>query len=380
MKPIRVLTLIDGFRMGGAETLLAPLAVAMRETDVDMEFVGLDSAAVNSEKTLAILAEAGVHPRSLGITRLLDPTGIPRLAREIRSGGYDLVHTHLEMSASFAVPAAKLTGRPVVCTFHHVTERWPGLEYWREHVATKAATLGDRVLFVSEASRVSWAKVHRRGRAAANWDVLHNGIDVSNFRPGEADPAVRHELGRGPGPLVVLPAAFRDFKGIPVAIKAWPLVLQKHPNAILSLVGGGEEEDRYRRLVSDLRLTDSVIFAGVRSDMPQVYRAADVILLPSVYGENLPTVLIEASASGKAIAASRIGGIPDIIVDGSTGLLFEPNNPTALADTVTRLLSDPQLRASLGPPAIKRAHTEFSATTWAHRLQELYTELIEHKR
>ncbi|MUL63998.1 glycosyl transferase family 1 [Mycobacterium sp. CBMA 234] len=380
MKPLRVLTLIDGFRMGGAETLLAPLAVAMRETDVEMDFVGLDDASVNAEKTMTILSEAGVHPRSLGITRLLDPTGIPRLAREIRSGGYDLVHTHLEMSATFAVPAAKLAGRPVVCTFHHVTERWPGREYWREHLATEAATRGDRVLFVSEASRVSWAQVHRRGRVADNWDVLHNGIDVSNFRPGEPDPAVRRELGGGPGPLVVLPAAFRDFKGIPVAIQAWPQVLQKHPDAILSLVGGGPDEAEFRRQVDTAGLTDSVIFTGVRSDMPQVYRAADVVLLPSIYGENLPTVLIEASASGKAIAASRIGGIPDIIVDGSTGLLFEPKDPAALATTVIRLLDDPQLRTSLGEPAIERAHTEFSATTWAHRLQDLYLELIEKKR
>ncbi|MUM35175.1 glycosyltransferase family 4 protein, partial [Mycolicibacterium sp. CBMA 361] len=289
-------------------------------------------------------------------------------------------HTHLEMSATFAVPAAKLAGRPVVCTFHHVTERWPGREYWREHLATEAATRGDRVLFVSEASRTSWAQVHRRGRVADNWDVLHNGIDVSNFRPGEPDPAVRRELGGGPGPLVVLPAAFRDFKGIPVAIQAWPQVLQKHPDAILSLVGGGPDEAEFRRQVDTAGLTDSVIFTGVRSDMPQVYRAADVVLLPSIYGENLPTVLIEASASGKAIAASRIGGIPDIIVDGSTGLLFEPKDPAALATTVIRLLDDPQLRTSLGGPAIERAHTEFSATTWAHRLQDLYLELIEKKR
>ncbi|OLO99701.1 glycosyl transferase family 1 [Mycolicibacterium porcinum] len=380
MKPIRVLTLIDGFRMGGAETLLAPLAVAMRDTAVEMDFVGLDDAAVNSEKTLTILSEAGVNPRSLGIRRLLDPMGVPRLAREIRSGGYDLVHAHLEMAASFAVPAAKLTGRPVVSTFHHVTERWPGRRYWREHIATEAATLGDRVLFVSEASRVSWARVHERGRVPANWDVLHNGIDVSNFHPGEPDPAVRAELGGGAGPLVILPAAFRTFKGIPVAIQAWPLVLQKHPDAVLSLVGGGPDEAEFRRQVSEAGLTDSVVFTGVRSDMPQVYRAADVVLLPSVYGENLPTVLIEGSASGKAIAASRIGGIPDIIVDGTTGLLFEPNNPAALASTVTQLLDNPQLRILLGKQAIERAHTEFSATTWAKRLEALYNELIEHKR
>ena len=380
MKPMRVLTLIDGFRMGGAETLLAPLAVAMRDTDVDMDFAGLDDASVNAEKTMQILSEAGVHPRSLGIRRILDPTGVFRLARELRSGGYDLVHTHLEMSATFAVPAAKLTGIPVVSTFHHVTERWPGREYWREHVATEAATRGDRVLFVSEASRVSWAQVHRRGRVAANWDVLHNGIDVGNFRSGEPDPAVRNALGGGPGPLVILPAAFRYFKGIPVAIAAWPQVLQKHPDAVLSLVGGGEEEAEYRRLVDEAGLTGSIMFAGVRSDMPQVYRAADVVLLPSIYGENLPTVLIEASASGKAIAASRIGGIPDIIVDGATGVLFEPDDPAALATTVSRLLDDAQRRTSLGQQAIERAHTEFSADAWAHRLRALYSELIERKR
>lgn len=197
--------------------------------------------------------------------------------------------------------------------------------------------------------------------------------------------------------MVVLPAAFRDFKGIPLAIRAWPQVLQKHPDAILSLVGGravqesttgtakfsteGEEDEtELRKLVSELGLTDSVVFAGMRSDMPEVYRAADAVLLSSIYGENLPTVLIEASASGKAIAAPRIGGIPDIVVDGATGLLFEANDPAALAAAVIRLLDDPELRKSFVQPAVERAHTEFSATAWARRLQDLYNELIERKR
>ncbi|MUL45449.1 glycosyltransferase family 4 protein [Mycobacterium sp. CBMA293] len=380
MKPIRVLTLIDGFRMGGAEMLLAPLAVAIRNTNIEMDIVGLDDSSVNAEKTMTILSEAGVHPRSLGVRRLLDLSGVPRLVREIRSGDYDLVHAHLEMSASFAVPAAKLSGRPVVCTFHHVTQRWPGRAHWRERIAAEAATRGDRVLFVSEASRASWSEVHRGGRTPRNWDVLHNGIDVSNFRPDAPDPTVRNEIGGGPGPLVVLPAAFRDFKGIPVAIQAWPLVLQKHPNAILSLVGGGPDEAEFRKLVSEAGLIDSVIFAGVRSDMPQVYRAADLVLLPSTFGENLPTVLIEASASGSAIAASKIGGIPDIVIDGDTGLLFEANDPAALAATVTRLLESPELRTTLGGQAVERARTKFSSASWARRLHDLYVELNQRKR
>lgn len=377
-----MLTLIDGFRMGGAETLLVPLAVAARaaELKIDMDIVGVGPVSHNADKTMAILASAGVQPRSLGIRRLLDPKGIPRLTHEIRAGGYDVVHAHLEMAMTLAVPAARLARRPIVCTFHHVTSPLPGRAGWRERAAVEAASRSDRALFVSEASRTSFADIYRRGRIPANWSVLHNGIDVNDYSPGQADPRVLDELSGGRRPTVVLPAAFRNFKGIPVAIDAWRHVVATHPSAILVLVGGGPDEGALRKRVADAGMADSIVFAGVRTDMPSVYRAADVILLPSTYGENLPTVLIEASAAGKAIAASRIGGIPDIIVDGATGLLFEPNDPVALASAVSRLLSDEQLRTTLGEQAILRARSEFSAASWAGRLRELYTEVTQPGR
>lgn len=189
------------------------------------------------------------------------------------------------------------------------------------------------------------------------------------------------ELTGGRRPIVVLPAAFRHFKGgIPVAIDAWPHVVRQHPTALLVLVGGGPDEGALRQRAADVGMTDSIVFAGVRTDMPSVYRTADMVLLPSTYGENLPTVLIEASAAGKAIAASRIGGIPDIIVDGVTGRLFEPNDPVALAATVCQLLADESLRENLGEAATLRARSEFSATSWARRLYALYSEIAEKSR
>lgn len=377
-----MLTLIDGFRLGGAETLLVPLAVAARDTDlkIDMDILGVGLESNNADKTLALLAEAGIQPRSLGIRRLLDPSGIPRLTREIRDGGYDVVHAHLEMAMTLAVPAARLARRPVVCTFHHVTSPLSGRAGWRERAAVEAASRSDRVLFVSEASRKSFGDIYRPRRLPANWTVLHNGIDIDQFHPGQSDAAVLSELSGGRRPIVVLPAAFRHFKGIPVAIDAWPHVVREHPAALLVLVGGGPDEGALRQRAADVGMTDSIVFAGVRTDMPSVYRTADMVLLPSTYGENLPTVLIEASAAGKAIAASRIGGIPDIIVDGVTGRLFEPDDPVALATTVCQLLSDEPLRKKLGEAATLRARSEFSATSWARRLYALYSEISEKNR
>jgi glycosyltransferase involved in cell wall biosynthesis len=375
---VRALVLIDAFRMGGAETLLAPMIVAARNTDVQMDVMSVLSEAPNSEKTMKILSDAGIATRSLGIRRTLDPVGVPRLSSVIRRDGYDVVHAHLELAMTLAVPAAALARRPAVCTFHHVMRPLTGRAAWRERLAVEAATRSRAVFFVSEASRHSFQEAYRPRQMPANWAVMHNGIDLENFLPGEGDPAVRAQLSGGrTGPLVVLSAAFRDFKGIPVAIKAWPAVRQRFPDAVLSLVGGGELESELRQLVAEDGLGEVVVFAGVRTDMPEVYRAADVVLLPSLYGENLPTVLIEASATSRAIAASRIGGIPDIVIDNETGLLFEPGSPDGLAGVVCRLLEDAELRQRLGAAARDRARDEFSSAAWVSRLRSTYLEVMK---
>lgn len=366
----RVLVLIDAFRMGGAETLLAPMLVASRDTDLHIEVMGVSPESLNAAETMRILAGAGVDTRSLGIRRLLDPVALPRLTRVIRD--FDLVHAHLEMAMTLAVPAAKLAGRPAVCTFHHVARPLTGRRAWRERLAVEAASRSHRALFVSTASQTSFQQRYRPRGVPANWAVMHNGIDIARFAPGEPDPVIRAELGARSGPLVVLSAAFRDFKGIPVAIRAWRRVHEQFPDAVLALVGGGDTEPQLRKQVADEGLTDSVVFAGVRTDMPEVYRAADVVLLPSTHGENLPTVLIEASATGRAVAASRVGGIPDIVADNETGLLFAPNDPDDLAATVCRLLGDSGLRHDLGAAALVRARERFSAGAWVDRLHTAY--------
>lgn len=375
-RPIKALVLIDAFRMGGAETLLAPMIAASRDTDIEMDVVSVSPAELNSAKTMQILAEADIPTRSLGIRRLLDPVALPRLTRLIRRGQYDVVHAHLEMAMTLAVPAAALVRRPAVCTFHHVARPLSGRAAWRERVAVEAATRSARALFVSEASRLSFQQAYRPGGMPPNWEVMHNGVDISNYHPGPVDPAVRNQLGGAGTQVVVLPAAFRDFKGVPVAIRAWAGVRERFPHAVLALVGGGELEAELRELVATLGLSEAVVFAGVRTDMPEVYRAADVVLSASIFGENLPTVLIEASATGCAVAASRTGGIPDIVVDTETGLLFEPGSEQGLTDVVCRLLADAGLRERLGAAARLRAQREFSATAWMARLRSTYVEVI----
>lgn len=376
---MRILTLLDAFKLGGAETLIANLARVAGTAGIELDVVSLHPPSPDRSALEPMLRDAGLEPRYLGVQRTLDPAGLRALVREIKTSRCDVVHAHLEMAITLGVPAARMAGVPAVCTFHHVHRPISGRTAARERLAVEAATRSSRVVFVSEASRRSFADAHRAGRPVpANWTVLHNGIDTSDFTPPAPGVPARLPAGmvpEGHGPVVMVLAALRDFKGIRHAVDAWPAVLREHPTAHLLLVGSGSEEDALRRQVAELGLQERVTFAGMRLDVPDLVRAVDMTVLPSVFGENLPTVLMEAGACGKPVVASRIGGIPDIVEDGVTGLLVPPSDPGAIAAAVVRLLDDPQERERMGAAGRARVLEHFSAQVWAQRLAALYREV-----
>jgi glycosyltransferase involved in cell wall biosynthesis len=368
---VRVLTLLDAFRLGGAETLIAQLARVARAAGFEMDVLSLLAPSEERSTLAPLLIEAGLKPQYLGITRTLDPRAPAALAKAIRKSGADVVHAHLEMAITLGVPAARLAGRKAICTFHHVHRPLPGRAAWREKLAVEMASRSFRTIFVSEASRISFAKKYRKnGAIPPNWVVVHNGVDLAHFSPGPG--VMPSEFGVAGRPVVTVLAAHRDFKGITHAVEAWPLVRASRPDARLLLVGSGNETESLRRQVAVGGLTEDVIFAGARSDVVDILRASDVVLLPSIYGENLPTALIEAAGCAKPVVASRIGGIPDIVEDGRTGLLTPPGDATAIARALLTLLDEPVRRKAIGEAARVHVEEHFDAMKWARRLRMLY--------
>jgi len=285
---------------------------------------------------------------------------------------------------TMGVPAGRLAGVPVVSTFHHVHRTLTGRASARERLAVEVATRGAATLFVSQASLDSFASRYRPGRPVPDsWRVVHNGIDVDYFAPapsGSSRPDFPADLGLDGRSVVTVLAALRDFKGIRHAVAAWPAVVARYPDARLLLVGSGPEEPALRSQVAAAGLTGSVVFAGMRSDVPEVLRASDVVLLPSIHGENLPTVLMEAGACGRPVVASDVGGISDIVADGETGLLVPPGSVPGVAAAVLRLLDDPALAARMGAAGRRRVEERFDARRWAGHLREVYEEAVGSPR
>ncbi|MBP2415923.1 glycosyltransferase [Microlunatus capsulatus] len=369
-----MLTVLDAFRLGGAETLIAQLGRVAPEMGLELDVLSLHGPSEERSKLAPLLEEAGLRPRYLGVDRTLDPRSFVRLVQDVRRRRPDVVHAHLEMAMTLALPAARLAGVPAVGTFHHVHRPLTGRASARERLALEVATRSQAAVFVSQASLVSFRDRYRAGRAVPrSWQVVHNGVDLAYFSPPPDDvAALPADLGLAGRRVVTVLAALRDFKGIVHVVRAWPRVVERHPEVRLLLVGSGTEEASLRAEVDRLGLAGSVVFAGMRSDVPDVLRGSELVVLPSIYGENLPTVLMEAGGCARPVVASDVGGISDIVADGETGLLVPPGQPDALGAAVLRVLDDPALGRRLGEAGRLRMEERFDAHLWARNLCGLY--------
>ncbi len=367
---------IDSLRLGGAERVLATLSAAAPAAGVQFEVVVLSAPGSHRSVMEPVLAAAGVQTRYLSIRRLSDPRALPRLMAAIRSSSCDVVHAHLEDAVTLAPPAAYIAGRRTVCSFHHVVVPIARREKLKERLAVAVANRSAGVVFVSRSSLESFALAY--GGPRKNWRVVENAVDLDVFT---TEPATMPAELMVPAeaPVVTMVGALRIRKGQATALRAWPAVLRRFPEARLLLVGDGIERDALRARAGELGLSERVIFAGTRTDVSGIIRASSLVILPSEH-EALPTTLIEAAACGRPVVASDIDGIPEVVIDGETGLLVPVGDEVALADRVTALLDDEPRRRRMGASARAMAEDRFSAHRWAERLYEIYEQAALERR
>jgi glycosyltransferase involved in cell wall biosynthesis len=219
-------------------------------------------------------------------------------------------------------------------------------------------------------SRDTWDSFERRYRRRPTWALLYNGIDLSEFSTEPAE--MPEDLGIPPDvPVAAFVAAFHRRKGHDEALRAWPGVLARVPEARMLLVGAGVEEANIWRRIDELGIGHSVAMVGLRSDVPRIMRASTLVLLPS-RSEAVPTVLIEAAACGRAIVATNAGGNWEALEDQRSGLLTPLDDIPALTSALAALLGDPAQAEEMGRAGRALAEERFDASVWAKRLSEVY--------
>jgi len=289
-----------------------------------------------------------------------------RLSRVLKDLSPEVVHAHDAHAvalASLALSLGHLERGPLLLASRRVDFHLQGNSFsrWKYRQV-------DGFIAASEAIR---AMLVADGIAAGRVVTVHEGIDVDRV---VAEPAATiHAEFWLPthAPLVGNVAALVPHKGQRHLIEAAALVVRDVPDARFVILGEGDLRQALERQIKDLRLDKHVILAGFRPDVLAFHKGFDLFVMSSVT-EGLGTSLLDAMASSKAIVATRAGGIPEVVVDGETGLLVPPRDHHALAAAIIRLLKDPALRERMGRAGFERVRTRFSAARMVDQTVGVY--------
>ena len=319
-----------------------------------------------------LVEREGMEVRLVDVSRTFHVAGALRLARLLRRERVDVLHTHTALAANvLSRVAGRVAGVAVVSHIHIENHFRPNRLARSVHTKLDNATvrLAARVLAVSRSTRDTLLV---QGYPSNLVEVVHNGIDVDTQAARHAD-GLRAELGvSADATLLGEIGRLCDVKGQRELIEALALI----PDAHVVLVGEDlEQGGAYRALLDDLArergVADRVHLLGYRADAGELLDQFDVLVLPS-WIEGLPGVVLEAMAHAKPVVATPVGGTPELVVDGETGLLVPPRDPAALAAAIRSLLSDPARARELGRAGHERAAREFSETAMTMRVLEVY--------
>ncbi len=234
--------------------------------------------------------------------------------------------------------------------------------------------MADRVITVGGATREYM--IREKGIPADRVVTIPTGVDLTIFDPERTAGDLREELGIPErAPVFGTVSVFRRLKGHQYLLEATGEILRAVPEAKLLLAGDGPQEQNIRKRVEELGIGQAVLVPGFRDDIPRVLKTIDVFVFPSLQ-EALGTAILEALAMKRAVVASRVGGIPEIVEEGKTGFLVEPEKPAAIAEKVIPLLMNPGLRRELGERGRLFVEAKYDNRLMVRRLEALYRELM----
>jgi len=319
--------------------------------------------------------EARLDVITMDLRSELNPVVIGRLVGLIVSRSVDIVHAHRAHAHSVGLIAAALTGRPFVVSrrvAHRPKDNIGSWVKYRSRFVTRIVAISRAVKDVLVEFGVDPSRV----------EVVYSGTDPSKYRPGLDRDRVRRELDVPDGaPLVAKIANFYPgWKGHDVFLAAARLVLDRAPDARFLLVGKSTDSEVMRAAVDAAGLAGRVIMAGYRSDIPDVLAAIDVLANSPRAREGLSVAILETLAAGRPVVATRVGGIPEIVRDGETGLLVPPEDPAALAEAVLTLIADRDLAARLGAAGARLVREGFTFDTMVEGNERVYLDVLSKRR
>lgn len=362
---MKALHIINGEFYAGAERVQDLLALRLPDFGVDLEFFCLKPGAFVEKRTSSAPLTA-VEMRSKW-----DMSAAERISAAAKGKAFDLIHTHSPRSALIGQAVARSLGLPLIHHVHSPARRdtesrvrnWINGTIEERLVIPKATKL----IAVSQSLR---HYLEERGFSGNRVEVIPNGVPVAHEDSRWAPPANEWLIGAA--------ALFRPRKGVDVLLKALSLLRDSGASVRLKLIGSFETpayEQEIRNLATQLKISSYIDWHGFTADVPKEMKGLSIFALPSLYGEGMPMVLLEAMSIGLPVVASDIEGVPEVL-QGDTGVLVPPGNEHALADAIRSLIASPLGAVEMAALSLRRHREKYSDTAMAAAVSALYERVL----
>ena len=364
---IKVLHIVLGLQVGGLEKFVLDLVSAM-DGNVDAKVLCLETAdgingVLRGERIFELKKPPGLR---LGIA-----AAISKIAKREK---VDLIHTHNPSPHFYGGLAGIASGIPVIHTKHGRNYPDSARKVWLNRISS---LMTDRVVAVSGDSAKVCTAIEKVN--AKKVQTILNGIDIEKFIPLPFGYDFLAEFGLSEGVSVIgIVARLSPEKDHATLLHACKILKEKKEEFHLLIIGDGPLREHLETLSAELDLGREVVFTGMRNDIAELLRGLDLFVLTSTT-EGISLTLLEAMASGLPVVATRVGGNPEVVVDGETGFLVPAKDPQSLAKRMIDLLHNRALSIDMGKRGRRRVEEQFSIKATSQKYLTLYEEILRER-
>jgi glycosyltransferase involved in cell wall biosynthesis len=372
---IKILQLVNGFAIGGAESKLLDLVkhVNRDRYEIIVCSVGQGGPLQNEFENLGIKVVMFQKKFAFDLSLVL------KVKRLIQEEGIDIIQTTLLYADLIGAVAARLANVPTVISWETVSHgSFDTLRTKSRHkIAYRfAMRYVSKIVAVSDETRdfiITFRKID-----PGKIQTIHYGVDLNKFQKTSSN-GKRQEIGiSNETPVVGVVARLEEVKGHRFLIEAAKEIINKIPDTQFVFIGDGSLRSSFEQRVEELGLTSNFKFLGFRKDVHDLLNVLDVFVLPSI-SEGLPNVILEAMANEKPVVATAVGGIPEAIINGETGYLVPEKNSEALQEAIIKLLENKKNANKMGRNGRKRVEEEFSLQKEIAEFEKLYDKCYKQR-
>lgn len=366
-----VVHLVEELTIGGLEKILTAIVLNLNKKKYNVSVWCLREGGFFADK----LVKEGIDVKVLHISTSRNPLSIYKLYRLLKSHKFDIIHTHAYSAGTIGRISAFLAGVPVIISHNHSVYGYYHKYYhfveWLLSLITDSVICISEVVnrFANEAQRINFRKLI----------TIHNGIDDVCAVTEKRCFDLRKELGIPIHHSVIGTIAhLEEHKGLEYLLEAASLLLALRRDISFLIVGEGALKRTLKKLCINLKIEKNVIFAGERSDIPEILFSIDIFVLPSLR-EGLPLTILEAMACGKPVIATNVGGVSEVVKNGVSGILVPPGDPEAIHGAMIELLGDTEKMNKIGSEGKRICNENFNSRIMVEKIEDLYDFLVKKK-